>query len=214
MSLVLPRYVIAKRLTNGALGFYFNIPTKFRKAGCAIPNEPLGTDYAVACGQDGNGGRAAGLNGLVDEWLAKRNGEPLPTISKYGSVDWLFREYKKSNAYLEKVSQRSRVDYERTMLMVCDLKTKAGDRIGDRSVRAISPVAADKIYNLLSNGPQGLRLRQGEKVVDLCARAWKVVHRLHPHNFERAVPNPWQGDRKSTRLNSSHTDISRMPSSA
>ena len=84
MSLVLPRYVIAKRLTNGALGFYFNIPTKFRKAGCAIPNEPLGTDYAVACGQDGNGGRAAGLNGLVDEWLAKRNGEPLPTISKYG----------------------------------------------------------------------------------------------------------------------------------
>jgi hypothetical protein len=31
--------------------------------GCTIPNEPLGTDYAVACGVDGKGGRAAALNG-------------------------------------------------------------------------------------------------------------------------------------------------------
>src|SRR5262249_13215966 len=143
--------------------------------------------------------RAAGLNGLVDEWLAKRNGEPLPTISTYGTVDWLFREYKNSNAYLEKVSPRSRTDYERTILMVCNLKTKTGDRIGDRNVRAISPAAADKIYNLLINGPQGLRLRQGEKIVGLCARAWKVVHRLHPHNFDRAVPNPWQGVTRKRR---------------
>ena len=31
--------------------------------------------------------------------------------------------------------------------------------------------------------------------------------------FGRALASPWR-DRKSTRLNSSHTDISRMPSSA
>jgi hypothetical protein len=31
----LPRFVIAKRLTSGAPGFYFNIPTLYRKLGCA-----------------------------------------------------------------------------------------------------------------------------------------------------------------------------------
>ena len=31
---------------------------------------------------------------------------------------------------------------------------------------------------------------------------------------DTAKEKPMQGDRKSTRLNSSHTDISRMPSSA
>ena len=31
---------------------------------------------------------------------------------------------------------------------------------------------------------------------------------------ETTLPDPFDGDRKSTRLNSSHTDISRMPSSA
>ena len=38
------------------------------------------------------------------------------------------------------------------------------------------------------------------------------IHRGTVHRFLRA----WEaeGDRKSTRLNSSHTDISRMPSSA
>jgi hypothetical protein len=69
MTLRLPRYVIAKSLANGTTGFYFNIPTRYRKAGCTIPNEPLGNDYAAACGVDGNGGGAAALNGLFDEWL-------------------------------------------------------------------------------------------------------------------------------------------------
>lgn len=85
------------------------------------------------------------------------------------------------------------------MLLVCDLVTKSGDRIGDRSIRAISPVAADKIYNLLINGPRGIRLRQGEKIVGICARAWKVVHRLYPHQFDRDVPNPWRGVTRKRR---------------
>ena len=36
---------------------------------------------------------------------------------------------------------------------------------------------------------------------------------LSPHNANSS-PEAWEKDRKSTRLNSSHTDISRMPSSA
>ena len=51
----LPRFVIAKTLASGATAFYFNVPTLYRKLGCTISNEPLGTDYTVACGENGEG---------------------------------------------------------------------------------------------------------------------------------------------------------------
>jgi hypothetical protein len=125
MTLPLPRYVIAKPLASGATGFYFTVPTRYRKMGCTIPNEPLGGDYAVACGVDGKGGRAAALNGLFDEWWRAKNGEPVENVVRFGTVDWLFREYKASTGYLERVAERSRPDYERTMLLLADVRTKS-----------------------------------------------------------------------------------------
>jgi hypothetical protein len=87
----LPRFVIAKPLASGRTGFYFTVPTYYRKQGCTISNESLGSDYVTACGDDGDGGRAAALNGLFDEWRAMRAGEPIASIARYGTVDWLFR---------------------------------------------------------------------------------------------------------------------------
>ena len=106
----LPRFVIAKMLANGAMAFYFNVPSLYRKLGCTISNEPIGTDYTVACGENGEGGRAAALNALFDEWNTKRKGGHVSAgrVAAYGTVDWLFREYKQSRAYLEKVAPRSR----------------------------------------------------------------------------------------------------------
>jgi hypothetical protein len=193
MTLPLPRYVIAKQLANGSTAFYFTVPTRYRKMGCSIPNEPLGSDYTAACGADGKSGRAAALNGLFDEWWKAKNGEPVGNVVRYGTVDWLFREYKSSGGYLERVAMRSRPDYERTMLLLADVCTKAGDRVGARSIKSITPVSADKLYNMVIKGPNGLRLRQGEKMVTLCRRAWSVVHRLHPDVFNKDVPNPWTG---------------------
>jgi hypothetical protein len=163
----LPRFVIAKVLTSGQTAFYFNIPTYYRKLGCTIPNEPLGGDYTVACGEKADGGRAAALNGLFDEWNTQRQGKPFDrgALLRFGTVDWVFREYKSSKAYLEKVAVRSRPDYERTMLLVADVITKKGDRLGNRSVRSITPRAADKIYDRVIQGKDGLRLRQGEKAI-------------------------------------------------
>jgi integrase len=209
MTRPLPRNVIAKQLASGLTGFYFNVPTHFRNLGCTIPNQPLGTDYVVACGSDGNGGRAAALNALFDEWRAKRDGEPIAGIVRFGTVDWLFREYKSSQAYLERVSLRSRPDYERVMLLLADMATKKGDRIGCRPVRSITPISADKIYNLVIQGPRGERLRQGEKLVVLCRRAWRVVHRLYPDQFNRDVPNPWQGVTKRRRVQKTKPAVTR-----
>jgi hypothetical protein len=193
MTLRLPRYVITKSLATGTTGFYFNIPTRYRKAGCTIPNEPLGNDYTTACGVDGNGGRAAALNGLFDEWWKIKNGEPVESIVRYGTVDWLFREYKASERYKKRVSARTRPDYERLMQIIIDLPTKRGDRVGQRPIKSMTPRAADKLYEQVCAGPKGPRPRQGEKVVALCRAAWRVVHRLYPDCFDRDVPNPWDG---------------------
>jgi hypothetical protein len=193
MVLQLPRFVIAKPLASGATGFYFTIPTHYRKQACNISNEPLGTDYGIACGDDGQGGRAAALNARFDEWKKLRLGIPVQASPVVGTVDWLFRTYKSSKAYLAKVSERSRRDYERTMLLVSNVVTKKGDRVGDRSIKAITPVGADKLYDKIIQGKKGERLRQGEKAVKLCSKAWRVVYRLHPKEFNKDVVDPWAG---------------------
>jgi hypothetical protein len=207
----LPRFVIAKTLVSGDISFYFNIPTHYRRLGCTIPNEPLGNDYAVACGTDGNGGRAKALNGLFDEWNNHRKGQPLNRgpLLRFGTVDWVFREYKSSKAYLEKVAARSRPDYERTMLLVADLITNKGDRLGGRGLLSITPRAADKIYDRIIQGKTGLRLRQGEKAIALCAKAWDVVRRLYPNEFDRKVPNPWDGVTIKTRTKKKKAAVTR-----
>jgi hypothetical protein len=191
----LPRFVLAKKLAGGTIAFYWSPNRRYCAQGCTIPREPLGTDYVVACGEDGNGGRAAALNALFDEWRSKRDGEPIQGIAKFGTIDWLFREYKSSVAYQERVSARTRPDYDRTMALLTDFVTKKGDRIGDRKIKAITPVSADKLYALIADG----RPRQGEKLVMLCRRVWRVVHRLYPDQFNHDIPNPWIGVTKRRR---------------
>jgi hypothetical protein len=66
---------------------------------------------------------------------------------RIGTVDWLFREYRQSKAFTEKVAMRSRKDYEWSMRELCDTITKKGDRIGSRPIKSITPRGADKIYD-------------------------------------------------------------------
>ncbi|QUS39515.1 hypothetical protein RPMA_12235 [Tardiphaga alba] len=205
----LPRYVIPKKLAAGKVAYYFNVPTRYRKLNCTVPNEPLGTDFAVMMK------RAEMLNGLFDEWDLARKG----TITigaegpKFGSVDWLFREFKQSKAYLEKVAERSRSDYEWAMQQLCDLTTKRGDRVGGRMIRTITPLGADKIYDKLLIGPRGKkRQRTAEKIVKLCRKAWRVVHRLYPDQFNRepaGIPNPWLGVTLETRVKLTKAAVTR-----
>jgi hypothetical protein len=195
MKLPLPRFVVAKTLARGHQAFYFYVPGKYRKLGCTVTSQPLGRDYAVACGEDGKGGRAAALNAQFDEWEDLRRGKPVTgeRAPVYSTIRWLFQEYRRSKAYTEKVSARSRPDYERTMLLVENIITRKGDKLGDRKIKAVTPISADKIYGIILTGREGLRPRQAEKAVALCRRAWAVVHRLHPSEFNRDVPNPWIG---------------------
>jgi hypothetical protein len=203
--LELPRHVIPKRLASGKIAFYYNVPTKYRVLKCPLRNEPLGSDYAAMRK------RAETLNGIFDEWDQQRKGLPIssPKMPKYGTVDWLFREYKISNAYTEKVAARSRGNYEWAMQEICDTLTKKGDRVGDRLVKTISPRAADKLYARFITGAKGKRLRTGEKMTVLCRKAWRVVRRLFPDEFPKDVPNPWVGVTMKTRVKQKKAAVTR-----
>jgi hypothetical protein len=204
----LPRHVHPKRLASGRTAFYYNVPTKYRRLGCPIRNEPLGTDYETMLK------RAGTINGLFDEWNLHRKGLPIsaPAMPKYGTVDWLFREYKISRAYLDKVAPRSRRDYEWAIDEICHIKTKSGDRVGERLIKTISPRAADKLYDKFiaaTDGTDKQRLRTGEKLVGLCRKAWRVVHRLFPEEFDRDIPNPWTGVTLKVRAKAKKPAVTR-----
>jgi hypothetical protein len=190
---------------------FINVQSVYRKVGCPVQNEALGNDYLVACGSDGNGGRAATLNARLDEWHTIRRGLPVTgeLAPIFGTIRWLFREYRRSAAYLEKVAMRSRPDYERTMQLVENIVTKKGDKLGDRKIKSVSPLSTEKIYAKIIQGPKGERLRQGEKAVALCRRAWRVVHRLHPREFNREIPNPWDGVTLKRRVKKKKPAVSR-----
>jgi hypothetical protein len=203
--IALPRHVIGKKLASGTIAYYYNVPTRYRRLACPIPNEALGSDFANVCK------RAETLNGLFDEWDAARKGLPVTGIAgpKIGSVDWLFREYRQSKAYTEKVELRSRRDYEWAMQQLCDATTKKGDRIGTRPIKSITPRGADKLYELLLYGPNGKRPRTAEKIVKLCRKAWRVVHRLFPGEFNKDLPNPWLGVTLESRVKAIKPSVTR-----
>jgi len=202
----LPRYVVIRKLAGGKSSFYFNLPEKLRQLKCPVNNEALGADYAAAVK------RAETLNGMLDEWNQQRKGLPVGSgqAPRYGTVDWLFREYRISKAYTEKVAKRSRQNYEWAMQAVCDIVTRKGDRVGDRLVKTITPRAADKLYDIFIIGTKGQkRLRTGEKLTVLCRKAWKVVHRLYPDEFPTDVPNPWTGATMQTRVKQKKRAVTR-----
>ena len=124
MKRKLPRHVILKRLASGRVAFYYNVPTKYRVLKCPVANEPLGSDHARSM-ERADTSTASSTNGMGSH----TKGLPVTSIAmpkNMYSVDWLFREYKISKAYLDKVAVRSRRDYEWAMACICGTITKKG----------------------------------------------------------------------------------------
>jgi hypothetical protein len=128
VSRPLPRFVIAKSLKDGSTGYYWNLPSYYRKLGCTLHKDhatSLGNNYDIACGESG---KANVLNKLFDEWDHRRLGgveSPVAErLAPFGSVEWLFRTYKASNDWEAKVSARTAPDHELTIKLLCDIKTK------------------------------------------------------------------------------------------
>lgn len=183
-----PRYLIEKRLKSGGIAYYWNPPSRDIKAGFTINREALGTDYSAAVA------RAHELNAYLDAWRSGRGAtKDLDHQPGCGTLRWLVERYKRSRAW-EKVSPRSRPDYEWIFSLVLDYPLKSGATLGDAPVASITPRGVDRLYIALQAGKRktGLRrIRQANLCMIRMARAWDVVHRLYP----KVVPaeNPFRG---------------------
>lgn len=180
-----PRYMKEKRIASG-VGYYWTPHDRDLAAGCPTKPEPLGPDYAAACS------RAELLNKYLDAWRAGRSGIVVPESNRgFGTVRWLIAAYLKSDAFLKRVSERSRYEYRRALARIEDTPTKTGGTVGDLPVASITPAAADKIYSKLRTGPRGERRRQANLSIDVARRAWKIMRRKHPNIVP--LENPWSG---------------------
>jgi hypothetical protein len=181
-----PRYMLAKRLTDYRIAYYWSPHKRDLEAGCAMRREALGPDYASAIE------RAHLLNKHLDSWRQGRDSpKELDHRPDFGSLRWLVERYKRSRAW-EKVSVRSRDGYERAFAIVLDHKTKTGAALGEMPTSAMSARAADKLYLALQKSTRvERRLRQANICMIRMARAWDAVQRLYP----KIVPqqNPFRG---------------------
>lgn len=182
-----PRYLVAKRLINGAVGYFWRPQGRDLKADCPIHAEALGSDYGAAVD------RANHLNLHLDSWRSGRGqSKSLDLSPRFGTVAWLFERYRRSPAFLTKVSKRSAPEYLRALTRIEDIATKFGGCVGELPVNSLTPNAVDKIYAKLQVGKKGQqRIRQANLSIDIARRAWDVVHRTHPHTVP--VENPFKG---------------------
>ena len=181
-----PRYLVEKRLRNGSTAYYWRPKATDTKEGFNLPGEPLGTDYASARE------RANMLNAHLDAWRKGRGAsKDLDLQPGFGTLGWLVERYKRSRAW-EKVSARSRPDYERAFNIVLNFKLNSGLELRLAPVVAVTARGVDKLYVALQRSARVTRrLRQANICMLRMARAWDAVHRLYP----RSIPaeNPFRG---------------------
>lgn len=178
--------MLAKRLKDDRFAYYWSPHKRDLEAGCTLRREALGFDYATAIG------RAGMLNKHLDSWRQGRGApKDLDLAPDFGSLRWLVERYKRSRAW-EKVSARSRSEYERAFKLVLDYPTKTGGVLGRLPASSMSARAADKLYIGLQKSKRvERRLRQANVCMIRMARAWDTVQRLYP----KVVPaqNPFRG---------------------
>src|SRR5262249_20689779 len=91
-----PSNMIAKRLRDGRIAYYWNPHVRYIRAGFSLHREPLGQDYGTAIK------RAAELNRHLDDWRRGRDTvKDLDLQPGFGTLDWLVQRYKNSNAWDE-----------------------------------------------------------------------------------------------------------------
>jgi hypothetical protein len=113
----------------------------------------------------------------------------------YGTVDWWIERYYRSDAFLKKVSDRSKPDYKKALKRIADMAPSRPPpritRIGHLPVKSITPAAVDKLYVRLRGGEDGTKYRSANLAIDIAKKAWRVVQRRYPNLFHET--NPFEG---------------------
>jgi hypothetical protein len=200
-ALPLPRYVLRKRLKD-TWGYFFNVPTWARKAGCPVRNEPLGSDYHAAVH------RAETVLLLAfDSWLSGGASDELPEIAAVGTLDWVFAEYRTDRRFT-KLDPKTKRLHESGMRLVGDHVLKDGRRLGGARLSAIDTAVTDALYERLltiketdadGNEIERERRTRVNHAMKSCRRAWNVALRRHPKKVPALNPFSKMGLESSKR---------------
>jgi hypothetical protein len=197
----LPRYVLRKPLRD-AWGYFFNVPTWARKAGCPVKNEPLGRDYDAAVRR-----AETVLLPAFDSWLSGGASDELPKIAAVGTLDWVFAEYR-SDRRFTKLDPKTKRLHESGMRLVGDQVLKDGRRLGSVRLTAIDTAVADALYERLltikvrdadGNEIERERRTRVNHAMKSCRRAWKIAFRRNPNKVPPLNPFSQMGLESSER---------------
>ena len=193
-ALPLPRYVRRKPL-KGGWGYFFDVPTWARAAGCTVENEPLGTDYEAAV-------RRAEIVLLpaFDSWRSGgRTDVQAIHVSKPGTLDWVFAEYRSDRRFTA-LDSRTRRNHEVGFRLVGGYVMKDGRRLGSVSVNVITTAVTDALYEKLQIADDGRERRTTiNHAMKTCRRAWNVAARRNPGKLPVVNPFARMGLKSSGR---------------
>jgi hypothetical protein len=179
-----PKLMVAKKLSGGAVAYYWSPPTWAKERGCRVTSEALGTDYAEAKRRCDDV-----LNPQFDAW---RTGVQTPNVERAiaGSFDWMVCIYKSSPRY-SNLPAKTRRSYDAVLRLISSHTLKDGRSFGCLPLRSITPGAADRLFVRIKERPGGgERVRTAVLAMRICQRAWNVARRDQPN----AVPatNPFE----------------------
>ena len=200
-ALPLPRYVERKPLKAG-WGYFFNVPTWARKAGCPMKNEALGTDYDAAVARAENV-----LLRAFDSWRTGGDSDGVPPVAAPGTLDWVIAEYRADRRFT-KLDPKTKRNHEVGFNLVGDFVLKDGRRLGTIRAALITTAITDAVYDKLlivtktdANGNIVERERRTtvNHAMKTCRRAWNIAARRNPGKLPLVNPFAKMGLRSTAR---------------
>jgi hypothetical protein len=189
-ALPLPRYVQRKPLKTG-WGYFFNVPTWARKAGCPVMNEPLGTEYEAAVAR-----AETILLPAFDEWRGSGTSNESPAVTPVGTLDWVFAEYRADRRFT-KLDPKTKHLHEGGFRIVGNHTLKDGRRLGGVRLSAINTAVVDRLYEKLlviqevdadGNVIDRERRTTLNHAMKTARRAWNIALRRNPSKVPTLNP--------------------------
>jgi hypothetical protein len=201
-ALPLPRYVRRKPLRSGGWGYFFDLPTWARRAGCTISREALGVDYAKAVER-----AETVLLPAFDSWRTGGKSDAVSTTAALGTLDWVFAEYRADRRYT-KLDTRTKRNHEVGFRLVGGHLLKDGRKLGSVRLTAINTAVIDALYEKLlivketdatGNVIERERCTTVNHAMKSCRRAWNVAARRNPGKLPQVNPFAAMGLQSSNR---------------
>lgn len=127
-------YLTSKKLANGEIAYYFNLPARLIPQGCAVKSQPLGKDYLAACQK------------AFDLYQQTVNSRKTGEVSfNPKTVRHLWKEYQTTRFYKE-IGDRMKTQYEDSFKFIAERKNAKGTSLADTPLDLFDYKSANKLY--------------------------------------------------------------------